>query len=253
MMGDGTLLAVIGGSAAESVQGLHREESHHAQTRWGEPSAPVHRARIGGVPLLWLSRHGEPHAIAPHRINYRANLAALADCGATHIVALNAVGGIAPAARAGTLWIPSQIIDYTWGRECSFRDGVLQPLDHVEFGDPFHEGLRHTLAAAARAAGVRVEEGGVYGCTQGPRLESAAEIRRMLRDGCDLVGMTGMPEAALARELGLSYASLAMVVNPAAGIGLEPVSLEAIRTEASACMAQVSRVLSALLAAPLPD
>lgn len=251
-MGERALLAVIGGTAAETVQGLHREGSTWPETRWGRPSAPVHRARVGALPLLWLARHGEPHAIAPHRINYRANLAALAGCGATHVLALNTVGGIAPRARAGTLWIPSQIIDYTWGREGSYHDGVLQPLDHIEFGDPYHAGLCGALARAAASAGVGVEQGGVYGCTQGPRLETAAEIRRMGRDGCDLVGMTGMPEAALARELGLPYASLAMVVNPAPGIGSEPVSLEAIRRESAACMVQALQVLSALLAAPLP-
>ncbi|MFM7273264.1 MAG: S-methyl-5'-thioinosine phosphorylase [Gammaproteobacteria bacterium] len=251
-MGDRRLLAVIGGSAAEAVQGLRRESASWEETRWGKASAPVHRARLADAPLLWLARHGEPHAIAPHRINYRANLAALADCGATHVLALNTVGGIATGARAGTLWIPVQIVDYTWGRESSFLDGVLQPLDHVEFGEPYHEGLRQALVDAARAAGVAVEAGGVYGCTQGPRLETAAEIRRMRRDGCDLVGMTGMPEAALARELGLPYASLAMVVNPAAGIGNEPVSMEAIRRESAACMARASQLLAALLSAPLP-
>lgn len=251
-MGESARLAVIGGSAADAVQGLQREGATWPETRWGKPSAPVHHARLGDASLLWLARHGEPHAIAPHCINYRANLAALAACGATHILALNTVGGIAEDARAGTLWVPAQLIDYTWGREGSYHDGVMQPLEHVEFGDPYHAGLREALLGAAVAAAVTLHPGGVYGCTQGPRLETAAEIRRMRRDGCDLVGMTGMPEAALARELGLPYASLAMVVNPAAGIGAEPVSMEAIRRESGACMAQASRVLAALLAAPLP-
>jgi purine nucleoside phosphorylase len=164
------------------------------------------------------------------------------------VVALNTVGGIAPAAAPGSLWLPHDAIDYSWGREGSFRDGVLLALDHVEFAEPFDAGMRGLLAAAAAGARVVLHPRAVYGCTQGPRLETAAEIARLARDGCDLVGMTALPEAALARELGLRYGMLAMVVNRAAGLSPEPITLAAIRHEAATCMAQVDATLESLAA-----
>ncbi len=241
-------IAVIGGSAATLPYGFVAKEARAHATPWGEPSAPVHSGRLHGVPALYLARHGEPHTIAPHRINYRANLRALADLGASHVVALNTVGGIADAAAPGTLWIPDQLIDYTSGREGSYHDGVLLPLDHVEFAEPFDEGMREVLLAAAEGAGVPVQAHGVYGCTQGPRLETAAEIERLRRDGCDLVGMTAMPEAALARELGLRYAMLAMVVNRAAGRSAEPITMASVRAQSALCLEQAFGVLDRLAA-----
>lgn len=247
-MQKGTRLAIIGGSAVEQLRGFATAQTVRHTTPWGEPSAPVHAGAFFGVPALYLARHGEPHAIAPHRINYRANLRALADLGATHVVALNTVGGIAPAATPGSLWLPHDAIDYTWGREGSFHDGVLLALDHVEFAEPFDAAMRALLGDAAAAARVSLHPQAVYGCTQGPRLETAAEIARLARDGCDLVGMTALPEAALARELGLPYAMLAMVVNRAAGLSPEPITLAEIRREAAACMAQVEATLECLAA-----
>lgn len=247
-MQPGTRIAIIGGSAVEQLRGFAPAETAAGATRWGEPSAPIHAGVFHGVPALYLARHGEPHAIAPHRVNYRANLRALADLGATHVVALNTVGGIAPGAVPGSLWLPHDVIDYTWGREGSYHDGVMLPLDHVEFAEPFDAGMRELLAAAAAAARVLLHPRAVYGCTQGPRLETAAEVRRLARDGCDLVGMTALPEAALARELGLRYGMLAMVVNRAAGLSPEPITLAAIRREAAACLAQVDATLERLVA-----
>ncbi len=247
-MQPGTRLAIIGGSAVEQLRGFAPAEIAGGATRWGEPSAPIHAGVFHGLPALYLARHGEPHAIAPHRVNYRANLCALADLGATHVVALNTVGGIAPGAVPGSLWLPHDVIDYTWGREGSYHDGVMLPLDHVEFAEPFDAGMRELLGAAAAAARVLLHPRAVYGCTQGPRLETAAEIRRLARDGCDLVGMTALPEAALARELGLRYGMLAMVVNRAAGLSPEPITLAAIRREAAACLAQVDATLERLVA-----
>jgi len=247
-MQKGTRLAIIGGSAVEQLRGFATAQTVRHTTPWGEPSAPVHTGAFFGVPALYLARHGEPHAIAPHRINYRANLRALADLGATHVVALNTVGGIAHAATPGSLWLPHDAIDYTWGREGSFHDGVLLALDHVEFAEPFDAAMRALLGDAAAAARVSLHPQAVYGCTQGPRLETAAEIARLARDGCDLVGMTALPEAALARELGLPYAMLAMVVNRAAGLSPEPITLAEIRREAAACMAQVEATLECLAA-----
>jgi len=243
-MRSGRRVAIIGGSGAQQLPGFEARAVERCVTPWGEPSAPVHIGELCGLPALFLARHGEPHAIAPHRINYRANLRALADMGATHVVALNTVGGIAAAASPGSLWLPGQIVDYTWGREGSFCDGVLLPLDHVELADPFDAALRGTLVTAAAAADICLHDGGVYGCTQGPRLETAAEIRRLQRDGCDLVGMTGMPETALARELALPYAMLAMVVNRAAGLAEEAISLEQIRREAEGCLRQAGVLLA---------
>ena len=247
-MQEGARLAIIGGSAMERLRGFAAERTERRATPWGEASGAVHVGRLHGLPALYLARHGEPHAIAPHRINYRANLRALADFGATHVVALNTVGGIAPAAAPGSLWLPHDAIDYTWGRESSFHDGVLLPLDHVEFAEPFDAGMRGMLGAAAAAAGVALHARAVYGCTQGPRLETAAEIARLARDGCDVVGMTALPEAALARELGLRYGMLAMVVNRAAGLSPEPITLAAIQREAAACIAQVDATLERLAA-----
>lgn len=239
-------LAIIGGSLASLPRGFVTHASRVHPTPWGNPSAAVHIGVLNGLPALYLARHGEPHSIAPHRINYRANLSALADLGATHVVALNTVGGIADAALMASLWIPAQLIDYTWGRESSFYDGVLLQLEHCEFTSPFSAGLRELLGRAAASAGVQVRPEGVYGCTQGPRLETAAEVRRLRRDGCDLVGMTAMPETVLARELGLDYAMLAMVVNRAAGLSAQPLTIERMHEQAAVCMDRAMRVLEQL-------
>lgn len=236
-------LAIIGGSGVAVPGQFELHDRNGISTPFGEPSAVIHAGRFLGLPTLYLARHGEPHAIAPHRINYRANLHALAALGASHVIALNTVGGIADDAVAGSLWIPDQIIDYTWGRDSSFHDGDRLPLEHIDFTEPCDHALRELLHAAAGNASVHVQPHGVYGCTQGPRLETAAEIRRLQRDGCDLVGMTAMPEAALARELGLDYALLAMVVNRAAGLSVGPITTQGIREQAVHCLADAMRIL----------
>jgi len=239
-------LAIIGGSGSGLPSAFVSQRLEMRTTRWGEPSAAVHVGMLAELPALYLARHGEPHVLAPHRINYRANIQALQDLGASHVVAINAVGGIGSDALTGALFVPDQIIDYTWGRDGSFHDGTLLALDHLEFAEPYDAWLAQRLCEAAAAAHVAVRVGGVYGCTQGPRLETVAEIVRMQRDGCDLVGMTAMPEAALARELGLAYASIAMVVNRAAGLSPEPITLEQIHREAARCQEQIDQVLTRL-------
>ncbi|HEY8521227.1 MAG TPA: S-methyl-5'-thioinosine phosphorylase [Gammaproteobacteria bacterium] len=186
-------------------------------TPYGPPSGPVATAMFGRHAVPCLARHGEPHRLAPHEVNYRANVRALYDLGVRRVIAVNVVGAIAPDFAPGELAVPEQLIDYTWGRESTFGapgGGVL----HVEFDEPFDAPLRASLAAAIEACGFRAH-GGVYGVTQGPRLETAAEIDRLERDGCTMVGMTAMPEAALARELGMAYAVCALAVNFAAGRG----------------------------------
>ncbi|KAF1688088.1 5'-methylthioadenosine phosphorylase [Pseudoxanthomonas broegbernensis] len=209
-------LAVIGGTGVYRLAALADVETRHLETPYGAPSGPLRIGRIGDARVAFLARHGEGHALPPHRVNYRANLRALKDTGARRVLALNTVGGITGAYGPRVLACPDQLIDYTWGRESTFWDGEGEPL-HVDFGHPYAPAFRQAVLAAARAAGVPVVDGGCYGATQGPRLETNAEIARMRRDGCDLVGMTGMPEAGLARELGLDYACLAIVANWAAG------------------------------------
>jgi len=211
-------LAVIGGTGVYRLAALEDVETRHFDTPWGVPSGPLRIGRLGETRIAFLARHGEGHALPPHRVNYRANLDALRQAGARRVLALNTVGGITDAYGPRVLACPDQLIDYTWGRESTFWDGEGEAL-HVDFGHPYSPMFRHKLLAAARVTGVRVVEGGCYGATQGPRLETSAEIARMRRDGCDLVGMTGMPEAGLARELGLDYACLAIVANWAAGCG----------------------------------
>ena len=209
-------------------------------TPYGLASAEPLWAHVGGRDVFVLPRHGVDHQFAPHQINYRANVHLLAELGVREMVAINTVGGIAAQARNGALVLPDQLIDYSWGRAHTYADG--SDLRHVEFTDPYDQGLRQHLLSAAGRVGVTLADGGVYGCTQGPRFETAAEIRRMERDGCTLVGMTGMPEASLARELAVRYASVCLVVNPAAGKG-DAIDLAQIADIAATGMRSVTRLL----------
>lgn len=233
--------AVIGGSGPLPLVDAFAPLSP-PPSRYGETSGCWSRGRIAEADVIFLPRHGRPHRIAPHRINYRANVDALVTLEVEGVLALNTVGGISADAEAGRLYVPDQIVDYTWGREHTFSDA--DELIHADFAEPFDPALRLRLLDAAARAGVEVAPRGVYGCTQGPRFETAAEIERMARDGCDLVGMTGMPEAALARERGLPYAMLSLVVNPAAGRALNPFDLTVIAEVAAAGMERVAAVLT---------
>ena len=212
-------LAVIGGTGVYKLANLRDVETREVETRFGKPSGPVRIGTLLGQRVAFLARHGEGHSVPPHLINYRANLAALQDIGATRVLALNTVGGIGDAFGPRVLACPDQLIDYTWGRISTLCEEPGTEVVHVDFGDPYTMLLRHKIIAAARVTGAALVGHGCYGATQGPRLETKAEIARMRRDGCDLVGMTGMPEAALARELGLDYACLAIGANWAAGCG----------------------------------
>ncbi|HYW93222.1 MAG TPA: S-methyl-5'-thioinosine phosphorylase [Gammaproteobacteria bacterium] len=215
-MGGEARIAILGGTGLGTLADLEEPEPLAPETPYGAPSAGLVRGWLAGRPVLFLPRHGGGHALAPHRINYRANLWALHEAGARSVIAVAAVGSIAAQPGPGGVAIPDQIIDYTWGRAHTFvEEGEVR---HVDFTRPYSPALRECLLEAARSAGVAVTEGGVYGATQGPRLESAAEIARLARDGCTMVGMTGMPEAALARELELDYACCAVCVNRAAGV-----------------------------------
>ncbi|HEU4618446.1 MAG TPA: S-methyl-5'-thioinosine phosphorylase [Gammaproteobacteria bacterium] len=208
-------LALVIGSGLEAL-GLEIVARSSTHTPYGPPSSALLTAKIGASRVLCLPRHGEAHTIAPHEINYRANLWALWQHGVRRCIGVNVVGAIAADLAPGDLAVPDQLIDYTWGRPGTFG-GADGRVVHVDFAEPFDAELRRALAAAARAAGARVVEDGTYGVTQGPRLETAAEIDRLERDGCAMVGMTALPEAALARELGMRYAICALAVNHAAG------------------------------------
>ena len=212
-------LGVIGGTGVYRIAELEAVESHLPETHYGFPSGPVRVGMIDGKRVAFLARHGEDHGVPPHCINYRANLAALHKVGVTRVLAINTVGGITDRFGPGVLACPDQLIDYTWGRISTLCEEPGTDVLHVDFGDPYTNAVRAQVLAAAQRAGVAIVDGGCYGATQGPRLETRAEIARMRRDGCDLVGMTGMPEAGLAREMGLQYACLGIVANWAAGCG----------------------------------
>ena len=216
---EGIALAVIGGTGVYRLATLEDVETHTLDTAYGAPSGPVRIGRLLGQRVAFLARHGEGHSVPPDKINYRANLAALKAVGATRVLALNTVGGITERFGPRVLACPDQLIDYTWGRISTICEEPATEVLHVDFGEPYTPLLRHKLLAAAKVVGVSLVEDGCYGATQGPRLETRAEIARMRRDGCDLVGMTGMPEAGLARELGLDYVCLSIVANWAAGCG----------------------------------
>ena len=240
------LLAVIGGSGFAQLEALREAESFAPDTPYGPISAPILCGNLGDRRILFLPRHGEVHRLPPHRINYRANIWALHAQGADRVLGLAAVGGITGGFGPRTFAVPDQIVDYTYGREHTFSDGEAAPVLHVDFTEPYCPRLRKLLLHACVCAGVPVADRATYGATQGPRLESSAEIVRLERDGCDLVGMTGMPEAALAREMGLSYASLAFVVNWAAGKGSGAISMQEIGEHLAYCVGRVEQVLAAL-------
>lgn len=240
------VLGIVGGTGIEQLDGLEVVDEHEVVTPYGAPSRPVQEGRLGERRLFFLHRHGSPRAIPPHLINYRANVWALQALGVTDVVAINAVGGIGDALRPGRLVIPDQLIDYTWGREHTFDTGEEGSLLHIDFTCPYDGDLRQALLASAGEAQIPHHGKGVHGVMQGPRLETAAEIQRMRRDGCDLVGMTGMPEASLARELDLAYASVCMVVNAAAGLDDKPLTLEMMRATLNSEAEVVRRLIAAL-------
>ena len=240
-------LAVIGGSGLYQFPGLENTVRRAVDTPYGDASGDVVLGDFAGMRAAFLARHGENHSLPPHRVNYRANLWALHELGARRVIGVNAVGGIRDDMGPRVIVVPDQLIDYTHGRITSYCDVEGAEVRHIDFSEPYTESLRRPLLAAARMAGIAVLDGGCYGVTQGPRLETRAEITRMKRDGCDLVGMTGMPEAALARELGLEYACLALVANFAAGCGDEAeISIEQIFAHLAAATAEVPRILAAM-------
>lgn len=237
-------LAIIGGTGALDLFEQVTEQS--IETPYGAPSSVPARIELGRSEAWFIARHGNPHAIPPHRINYRANIDALRRLGVRRVIGINAVGAIDPALTGGSLVLPDQLIDYSWGRVHTFSDDADSPLEHIEFANPFAGPTRNLLLQTARDSQVELHVTGCYAVTQGPRLETAAEIRKLGADGCTLVGMTAMPEAALAREAGLDYACLCVVANPAAGVSAEPISLDEIHRVLAEAMGQVRKLLALL-------
>lgn len=245
------MLGIIGGSGLTQLANLGVSHREVIRTAYGEPSGPFTFGRIGCQDVVFIARHGYGHTIPPHLVNYRANISALQSAGVTRIVSVASVGGIRQDIKPGTLVVPHQIIDYTWGREMTFQSGTDGPVIHTDFTEPYAADVRRLLLDAAGQIGEPVVDGSVYAATQGPRLETAAEIGRLAEDGADIVGMTGMPEAGLARELDLPYAALCVVANWAAGRGdsahaIRFDSLEAILQES---MGRVRRIIAHLCAA----
>ena len=240
------MLAIIGGSGLTQLSSLEVERHKVMRTPYGEPSGALTFGRIGACEVIFLARHGYGHTIPPHEVNYRANLWALREAGADTIVSVASVGGIRNDIWPGTLVLPHQVIDYTWGRASTFFEGPGQPVNHIDFTEPYSRALREALLGAANAVGERIMDGGVYAATQGPRLETAAEINRLERDGADIVGMTGMPEASLAREIGLAYAAIAVVANYAAGRGdsERAVPLDRIQAVLDEALGRVRRIIA---------
>lgn len=236
-------IAIIGGTGLTRLTCLDVTRREVVHTPFGEASGPLTHGVLEGREAVFLARHGYGHTIPPHKINYRANLWALREIGVRRVIAVAAVGGISSDLEAGMLAVPDQIIDYTYGRRHTFYEDDLEGVTHIDFTRPYCEALRAGLIGAAEAEQVPHRADGTYAATQGPRLETAAEIDRLERDGCHLVGMTGMPEAALARELNMEYACLAVVANMAAGRGSGGDIHAEIEAELERGMRRVSQVL----------
>lgn len=248
-----SLYSVIGGSGLYNLgEDFVEESKHFVDTPYGTTSAEVIQGCWQNQPVVFLARHGKSHCIPPHQINYRANLYALKQLGVTHVIAVNAVGGISPNYGPEAVALPDQIIDYSWGRAHTFCDSESAlknntGVQHIDFTYPYSSSLRTMIIETANEANIKLQSSGVYGCTNGPRLETKAEIIKMSRDGCNMIGMTGMPEAALARELGIEYASIALVVNWCAGVSEsknpESNNPESANTETEITMEEIMRVL----------
>jgi 5'-methylthioinosine phosphorylase len=241
-------IAIIGGTGLTSLDSLEITRREMIQTPYGEASGPLTYGILCGREVVFLARHGYGHTIPPHQVNYRANLWALKDIGVEKVIAIAAVGGIRADLKPGKLVFPDQIIDYTWSRDNTFFEDGGNGVTHIDFTWPYCEELRQQLIQAAASAGLDASDKATYAATQGPRLETAAEIDRLERDGCDIVGMTGMPEAALARELKLCYATCAVVANMAAGRGDGKITLKEIEKNLEEGMGKVGQLLEAVMA-----
>lgn len=242
------MLAIIGGSGLTQLSTLESLRREVSRTPYGEPSGALTLGWLAGREVVFLARHGYGHTIPPHRVNYRANLWALKAVGAQRVISVASVGGIRQDCVPGALVVPNQILDYTWGRAQSFFDDIGARVRHIDFTWPYDEGMRRQILGVATQTGIDMIDGATYAATQGPRLETAAEIDRFERDGADVVGMTGMPEAVLAREIELPYAAINVVANYAAGRGesAQRVGFESVEPVLQEAMLRVRSVLTNL-------
>ena len=238
-------LALVGGTGLTELEDA--AETLVLDTPYGAPSAPVRVVETEPLRLLFLPRHGNPHRFPPHCVNYRANMWALREAGVDHVLAVSAVGGISRGYTPGALAAPDQLIDYSWGREHTYCDSENAPLVHVDFSHPYEGPLRKALLHSAANHSIEVIDGGCIGVFQGPRLESAAEVEKARRDGCDMAGMTSLPEAGLARELGLDYAGIAVISNWGAGVSDELISEDDIAETLREPMTRVRALVRALI------
>ncbi len=243
------MLALIGGSGLSRLDGFNPVKKNKINTVFGETSACLSIGKFAKQDIVFLPRHGNPHVVPPHKINYRANIWALKDLGVERIIAVTAVGGITSLSSPGTTIIPHQIIDYTYGRENTFFDGTVNSLEHIDFTQPYNSNLRTRLIEAAHKEKIKIIDGGVYAATQGPRLETSAEILRLENDGADIVGMTGMPEASLAKEAGLAYAKISIVANWAAGKAdsEQKITVSDINSVIQGSIAKIKKIISSYL------
>ncbi len=239
--------AIIGGTGLYELDGFEQVDRLTLMTQWGEPSSDIIIMKVDETHIAFLSRHGFEHNIPPHKVNYRANLWALKECGVKQIIAIAAVGGITDQMSPQTICIPDQIIDYTYGRQQTYFESEQESVTHIDFTEPYCSHLRQTLLQTSKQQSIEVIDGGVYAATQGPRLETAAEIQKLKRDGADIVGMTGMPEATLARELEIDYACCSLVVNWAAGCaGTHKIEHSEMQKIVDSGMLKVKSLLSTL-------
>ncbi len=244
------MLAIIGGSGLTQLSNLDVTRRLAVRTPYGEPSGALTFGRIAGADVVFLARHGYGHTIPPHEVNYRANIWALQEQKVEGVISVASVGGIRADMTPGVIAVPHQIIDYTWGRKNTYFEGGEQPVTHIDFTEPYSAQLRSRILDAAGACGEAVVGDAVYATSQGPRLETAAEIDRLERDGADVVGMTGMPEAALARELELGYATIAVIANSAAGRAgsLHGIRMEQIEQVLQESLGRVRRIIEQVVA-----
>ncbi len=241
------MLAVIGGSGVYGLDGLEVGRRGRADTKYGRTSGELVEGELAGKPVAFIARHGEDHSVAPHLVNYRANVEALRLAGATRVLAVCTVGSIDAALLPGTFAVPDQIVDYTWGRDHTFHEAG-DPIPHVDFTDPYTPAWRAEILEALRSTGIEFADGATYAAVQGPRFESAAEIRRFRNDGCSIIGMTGMPEAALAREAGLDYAAICPVANLAAGLSEVELTAEEVFAAVSPMLEPIEALIAAVAA-----
>lgn len=244
------MLGIIGGTGLTQLANLEITHREVIRTPYGEPSGALTFGNINHHQVVFLARHGYGHTIPPHLVNYRANMWALYSQGVREVVSVATVGGIAADLAPGSIVIPDQIIDYTYGRKNTYHDGVDQAVTHIDFTDPYAQPLRKLCMEAAKLSAERFVNGGTYAAVQGPRLETAAEINRLDRDGATMVGMTGMPEAALAREIGIEYAAVCVVANHAAGRGSSAngIHYDEIQQVVNETMGRVRNILEHLVA-----